>query len=139
MTLTFFASGLPKGQPRVRATRRGKFAGVYDPGTADRWKANVREAASQHMPPAPFAGPIRAELVFTLPRPKAHFLKAGLRPNAPLRHISTPDADNLAKAVLDALGDMQAFWGDDSQVCELRVSKLYGERAGCWVKLSDFP
>ncbi len=133
MRIQFFATGFPKGQPRTKAFRRGNHAGVFTPGTADAWKSNVREAAHPNMPPAPFAGPVRVELSFVMPRPKAHYTKKGLRPNAAFHHTSTPDADNLAKAVLDAMGDMQAWWKDDAQVAQLIVAKTYGERAGCWV------
>jgi Holliday junction resolvase RusA-like endonuclease len=135
-TILFFASGFPKGQPRTKAFRRGNHTGVFTPGTADAWKANVREAAHPNMPLAQFEGPLSVVLTFTLPRPKAHFTKKGLRPNAPEYHTGKPDADNLAKAVLDALGDMQAFWRDDAQVARLIVVKTYGERAGCWVRIA---
>ncbi|NCA12937.1 MAG: RusA family crossover junction endodeoxyribonuclease, partial [Proteobacteria bacterium] len=37
-----------------------------------------------------------------------------------------PDADNCAKAVMDALTQLGAFWRDDAQVVELRVWKDYG-------------
>ena len=135
MRHTFKVTGLPKGQPRVKAFRRGNHAGVYDPGTADGWKLLVREAAYIARPSEPLTGPVTMKLAFTFPRPKSHFLKAGLRPNAPTLHTSKPDADNLAKAVLDAMGDLQCWWKDDAQVALLSVRKGYGETAGVFVEV----
>lgn len=137
--ITFFVSGDPKGQPRVRATRRGSFAGVYDPGTADRWKACIRADWKALNVPA-WSGPVKVRLDFFLPRPKGHFRTGKnasvLRETAPTYHVAKPDADNLAKAALDALTDAGA-WGDDSGVAVLKVTKFYGTRTGCEIRISE--
>jgi Holliday junction resolvase RusA-like endonuclease len=125
VTITFTVSGVPKGQPRPRAFAfRGK-ARVFDPGTAEEWKSRIAEAARPHLPCDPLAGPIALELVFTFPRPKKHYLSAGLRPGAPTWFCSKPDADNAAKAVMDAL-TVLGFWRDDAQVVSLTVRKTFG-------------
>ena len=60
---SFRVYGEPKGQPRPSATRRyrkghaGK-AGMYDPGTAEGWKARVDLAGREHLRPA--AGDVRS-------------------------------------------------------------------------------
>ena len=41
-------------------------------------------------------------------------------------HTSKPDADNVAKAVLDALNG--TAYDDDSHVTELHITKVYAER-----------
>lgn len=141
--LNFFVSGLPKGQPRVKACRRGKHAGVYDPGTADEWKLYVRAgfaAVARRKPEDPplFSGPVAVTLNFYMPRPKANFRANGeLKPTAPNYHTGKPDCDNLAKAVLDALTNAGA-WADDGIVCGLRVSKQYGPfKPGCDVVIES--
>lgn len=140
--ITFHVIGIPKGQPRVKAFARGKHAGVYDPGTADEWKLYVRagflkafdEMAADAAKPL-FTVPVAATLNFYLPRPKGHYRANGeLKPTAPFYHTGRPDADNLAKAVLDALTNAGA-WADDGIVCELRVTKTLGKRPGCEVKI----
>jgi Holliday junction resolvase RusA-like endonuclease len=123
--LEFWVAGVPKAQPRVKAFARGRHAGVYTPDTADAWKAEVRRAAlAKCAPPEPLRGPLSVSLVFVMPRPKSR--KVGYW------HTSRPDADNLAKAVLDALGDA-VIWCDDSQVAWLVVKKLYAAAPGCAV------
>ncbi len=136
MSVTFFAAGDPKGQPRPRAFAmklgNGKYsARVFDSGTAEGWKSQVALAARAAMPPVHFYGPVRVQLSFMFRRPKSHYRRNGLlMPNAPICHTSKPDADNLAKAVLDCLTQLGRFWHDDSQVSELIVLKFYGETPG---------
>jgi len=128
---TFRANGTPKGQPRPRAFVRGNRAAVYDPGTAEGWKSCIA-VACQEIEGALIHTPLSVTLTFFLPRPKSHFRTSGqLKPAAPrFMHDSKPDADNLAKAVLDALTGIRA-WLDDDQVCELVVRKYWeSERNG---------
>ena len=134
--LDFVALGIPKAQPRVKAFRRGNHAGVFDPGTADEWKLTVAAAARIAWDKVKFTGPLHLTLSFFMPRPKAHYRSNGeVKPMAPRWHESKPDADNLAKAVMDALTQL-GIWIDDSQVVGLDIRKTYSERPGCLVFLS---
>src|SRR5687768_7463494 len=126
--IQFRVFGIPKGQPRVKACRRGAFAGVYDPGTADDWKTAIAAEALKHRPEAPLHAPCAIDLTFYMPRPKAHFKKAGdVKPTAPQSHTSKPDLDNLVKAVMDSLNGL-GIWLDDSQVYSLNADKQYCTR-----------
>ncbi len=117
----FFAEGEPKGQPRVKAARRGKFVRIYTPSVADAWKAAVASASLVARPSALLTGPLLVRLVFWMPRPRA--LQARKYAGEKARpHTSKPDIDNLAKAVLDA---MHLWWEDDDQVTVLMASKWY--------------
>src|ERR1017187_3069297 len=153
--LEFFAAGLPAGQPRVKATAFGGHARVYTPLTikssdglrhehpSASWKMIVRNEAEKAwgIPPCrPWEGPLRVDLTFYFPRPKAHFRSNGeLKPNAPRRHTGKPDRDNSDKAVLDALTNL-GIWGDDKQVCDGRIQKFYATApglAGCSIRISE--
>ena len=126
--LYVWVAGVPKAQPRVKAFARGRHAGVYTPDTADAWKAEVRRAAlANRSTPEPLRGPLSVQLTFLMPRPKSR--------KVDVWHTTRPDADNLAKAVLDALTDA-SIWGDDAQVAKMVVAKLYAKGtygAGCAV------
>jgi Holliday junction resolvase RusA-like endonuclease len=122
--VTFSVFGDPKGQPRPRAFSRGGHARVFDPGTAEGWKSCIAIAARPHLPPKPLEGPLSVDLNFFFRRPKIHFKGQTLRAEAPRYHTRTPDADNLAKAVLDALTTL-GMWHDDAQVADLVVRKWY--------------
>lgn len=129
MTITkpihVFAIGIPKGQPRVKAFTRGKHAGVYDPGTANEWKASVAAAFKEHHGLS-LDCPVAVVINLHMPRPKGHFGAKGLKSSAPRYHMSKPDLDNAAKAILDAMTDFQ-FWKDDTVCVELLVRKLWTE------------
>jgi Holliday junction resolvase RusA-like endonuclease len=69
-------------------------------------------------------GPIQVCVVSVFERPKSHVTGRGVvKATAP--RLPRPDVDNLAKAVLDALGD----FFDDTLVESLQVSKSFGEFA----------
>ena len=67
---------------------------------------------------------LRMCLDFEFTRPKSHLRKNGL--TAPRHHCQTPDADNLAKMIMDALNGH--VYVDDKQVCELVVRKTWTTR-----------
>lgn len=130
---TFRADGIPKAQPRAKATMRGLHAGVYDPGTSDGWKAIVVFAARSMRPPAPIEGPVAVDIELFFPRPKS--LCRRKDPDGPVRHTSKPDRDNCEKAILDAL-KQDGWFRDDSQVCDGVVRKHYhakGARPGAQI------
>jgi len=72
-----------------------------------------------------FSGPINLEIIFTVPRPKKHFNKKGLKQNAPLMPTTRPDLTKLVRAVEDALTNV--VWGDDRQICSCKHRKEYAE------------
>lgn len=122
--ITVLVTGIPKGQPRVKATMRGKHASVYDPGTANEWKQSVSEAFKDYHGRS-YNQPLQVEIQLFMPRPKGHFgVKGNVKPTAPHYHTGKPDLDNAAKAILDAMTDFQ-FWKDDSIVCRLEISKSW--------------
>lgn len=117
--VSFTVAGEPKPQPRPRAFRRGAHASVYNPDTADAWKAAVAAEALRCRPPKVLQGPLWVSLAFWLPRPK------WLQGRDYIEwHSSRPDVDNLAKAVLDAIQGC-GWWEDDGQVADLAVRKCY--------------
>jgi Holliday junction resolvase RusA-like endonuclease len=138
MNLSFFAAGIPKAQPRVKAFVRGGHAGVYTPDGAEIWKQEVRRQAVANAPESIIAGVVRIQLDFFLPRPKAHLTKHGTpKAKSPIWHCKKPDLDNLIKAVTDAITDTQRVWLDDSQIWIIKASKTYALQAvGCAVRIS---
>lgn len=135
--LSFFVIGEPKGQPRARAFARkigGKYtARMYDTGTADDWKKNVGAEALRALSGHKFHGPVSITIEFFMPRPKR--LRSRNSPQDAIPHDKKPDLDNLTKAVMDALTDVEA-WGDDSQVYAIQARKLYEAKnalPGCFI------
>jgi Holliday junction resolvase RusA-like endonuclease len=123
--VSFVVLGEPVPQPRPRVSTRGGFARAYVP------KTHPVHAYRQAIAAAARAAGLRAvghavqvEIVAEFARPKSHMNKRGVKPDAP--KYPRADVDNIAKAVLDALGPII---GDDTQVCSLHVIKAYGPQA----------
>jgi Holliday junction resolvase RusA-like endonuclease len=148
--MTTFIFGDPKGQPRARAFARKMgakhVARMYDSDEADAWKRAVdlgieRELKSAAVMPDPF-GAFDCKLTFFFRRPKSHYGKAGhVKASAPVCHVSKPDADNLAKLVLDRITRGGRIWRDDSQVARLRVEKFWAitdARIGVYLSVERF-
>jgi Holliday junction resolvase RusA-like endonuclease len=131
MSVDFTAAGMPSTKGSARAFVVGKRAIITnDAGQkAKAWAAIVSGAASDAMRGREmFDGPVRVEVTFTLPRPKAHFGSRGLRADAPTFVAKKPDGDKLARCALDALTFV--VFKDDAQIAELVVRKVYGSAVG---------
>lgn len=113
-------SGLPKpqGSKRVYNGRVVEAAGnalkAWRKAIAQECHAQVTEAHK------PLLGPVSVTVVFYLPRPKTVAEKDRALPIVP------PDLDKLARGLLDGIGQSEVIWGDDSQVIELKATKVYG-------------
>jgi Holliday junction resolvase RusA-like endonuclease len=99
---------------------------MYDPPKSRNWKATAQEhmrlAMEAYGMHQPFPGPVRCEIVAVFTCPKSDWRKTEPRPARP--HAKKPDAENVAKAVLDAAEGV--VFGNDSQVADLRVRKVIG-------------
>lgn len=125
--INIWAPGMPSTKGSARAFVVGKRAIITnDAGQkAKAWASIVSGAAMDAMRGRElFDGPVRVEVTFYLPRPKAHFGRHGLKPDAPTFVAKKPDGDKLARCGLDALTFV--VFKDDAQIAELVVRKLYG-------------
>jgi len=82
-----------------------------------------------------FTGPVDVEIAAVFAMPKS-WSKKKRDAMACSLHTQKPDADNIAKAVLDALS---AFWTDDAQVAVLRVRKTWsmGWHPGTHIRIRE--
>jgi len=130
--IRFDVHGVVKGQPRAKAFRRGSHAGVYNPPTADVWKAAVRGAAMHAWNKVTLNGPLEVSICAVFERPKSHFRKDGsLKSSAPKhwQHTSKPDVDNIAKAILDELSTPDPVTGLSIMKGDACVMVLYVEKS----------
>jgi Holliday junction resolvase RusA-like endonuclease len=99
------------------------FVQNYTPAKspANDFKASIRLAAARVYNGSPIEGPLAVRMLWLFPRPGR--LRWKTKPMPRCFHDSRPDAENVAKAVLDALTGL--LWCDDSQVCDLRIKKMY--------------
>ena len=106
-----------QGRPRIRNGARGAW--LYEASEDEQRKrviaAEFRKAFRGPYPA--FSGPVSVSIEVSAPLPKA-------RPKKVVREPYTvkPDADNVAKQVLDALNGLA--YADDAAVTELVVRKM---------------
>ena len=124
---SIFVPGIPAPQGSKRHVGRGIM--VESSKALKPWRSTVVATVVEAGWEPVLHGPVEVILHFTFPRPKGHYGTGRnadrLKPTAPEHHTVKPDADKLARAVLDALVQSGAL-RDDSQVARLRVTKGYG-------------
>jgi Holliday junction resolvase RusA-like endonuclease len=109
----------PIGQPRHRISTFGKHARMYLPATHP-IHAFKRAIQAEFGISMPFHEAVAVTVNAWFSRPKAKTWKT--KPMPAYRHIKKPDADNVLKAVLDALNGLA--WIDDAQVFSATVRKF---------------
>ena len=125
----------PKPQ---RQTQQGiSFSGkkqFYDPSKQS--KKSIQWQIMPYAPKEPLLGSIEMHLTFYLPIPKQirGIERTQMAANI-MRHHIRPDLDNLAYLVTNALKGI--VYRDDSQICVMRLEKLYGEQPKTVIKVFE--
>ena len=138
--ICFRFKGEPVGKGRPKITTRGKYAHAYTPKKTKEFEENIRfefmASTSERMPVYPKDMPVKIEMEFGFEVPKSYSQKkrrACLL--GQVQHTKKPDADNIAKAVCDALNGY-AF-EDDSQIVFMQLEKVYAEEP--YVEVRIYP
>lgn len=116
--MTFSCDVKPLQRPALQSGRGGNV--YYKNGDAyQEFKATLYAACAMALPDnwEPYAGPVEIRIVLQYKRPMS-------RPTAEWKD-STPDWDNLAKPVQDALTKL--VFPDDKTVVIGRTAKVYGD------------
>jgi Holliday junction resolvase RusA-like endonuclease len=121
----------PKGRPRM--TRRGraytpKRTHDYEKLISDYYKGNTTDY---------YDSAIKVSLIFYMPIPKSMSQKKrALMESGEIKCTAhTGDADNLAKAVTDALNGVA--YEDDCLITDLHIKKRYGSFVGTEMTISE--
>ena len=139
--IEFFVPGTPVGKGRPRAARRGAGVVMFTPGkTADYEALVAATAAAALAGDAPthqrLDGPLEAMLEMRFPVPASWSKAKRARALAGVEwHTSKPDADNVAKAILDACNGV--VFRDDAQVAMLVATKAFSDEPGVRVVIRE--
>ena len=140
--IEFFVPGTPVGKGRPRAARRGAGVVMFTPGRTVDYEALVAATAAAALAgDAPLAhqlldGPLAAMLEMQFPVPASWSRARRARALAGAEwHTSRPDADNVAKAILDACNGV--VFRDDSQIVMLTATKEFSETPGVRVVIRE--
>jgi Holliday junction resolvase RusA-like endonuclease len=129
VVIDFTLDIVPHGKGRPRAASIGGKARMFTPAKTRNWEASFSLLARKHRPEELMTGPLRVSITAFFPRPQKMSKRSkrtgellGGFSEGPIPMASRPDADNVAKAVLDALA---SWYRDDAQVFYLVVTKFY--------------
>lgn len=123
--LSFTVQGAPKGKGRPRLTKAGI---AYTPKDTAVYENLVRLAFSQKYPDwEPKDTRVQAFIYAYYPIPKSYSnYKHELANEGYIDPTKKPDADNIAKSILDSLNGIA--YRDDAQVTFLEVTKHYADQ-----------
>ena len=139
--IEFFVPGTPVGKGRPRAARRGAGVVMFTPGKTADYEALVAATAAAALACDALAhqlldGPLEAVLEMRFPAPASWSKAKRARALAGAEwHTSKPDADNVAKAILDACNGV--VFRDDAQVVMLIATKAFSEEPGVRVVIRE--
>jgi Holliday junction resolvase RusA-like endonuclease len=119
----FKIGGDPRGKGRPRFTKNGH---VYTPDETKRYEQLVGLSYRNSAKGYKFTSPVRVTVKAFHKPPKGKSKKVTEDMlNGRILPTKKPDADNVAKIVLDGLN--KVAWDDDTQVVEMMVTKRYSE------------
>lgn len=125
LDILFEAPVVPMGKGRPRTAVVAGHARIFTPEKTERWESAFAAIAAQHAPEQTLDEPVRVDVLAVMPRPKRLMRRAD--PDGLVWCEAKPDADNVRKAVLDA---MAAWWRDDAVVAAGQTVKVYAEKTG---------
>ena len=139
--IEFFVPGAPVGKGRPRAARRGAGVVMFTPEKTAGYEGLVTATAAAALAGDALArqlldGPLEAVLEMRFPAPASWSKAKRARALAGAEwHTSKPDADNVAKAILDACNGV--VFRDDAQVVVLIATKAFSEEPGVRVEIRE--
>ena len=127
MSWSWVIPGEPVAKARARVFRNphtGHAHGVT-PERTRHWEAVAVEVLACHWDGPPLDVPVRLEIAAVFARPKR--LMRQRDPSGRMPNPCRPDADNVAKALMDAV-QRAGVVRDDSRVCQVAISKAYAAK-----------
>lgn len=124
--LTVIIPGEPVGKGRPKFTSVGGFGRAYTPAKTARWETRAAKTIATAWRAlgntVPVERPVTVKVLAVAERPKR--LQRKKDPSGQMWRAEKPDADNCAKAALDAL-QKAGVVSDDKVVVRLEVWSLY--------------
>ena len=113
--ITFRVDGIPAPKGSKRHVGNGRM--IESSKKLPAWMRAVKQEAAKNRPSEPIDAPVSVYMHFHLPKPK--------RPRYNVPAVK-PDADKLARAILDSL-EAAGVLNNDSRVTQLKATKHYAD------------
>jgi crossover junction endodeoxyribonuclease RusA len=135
--IKFFIDCIPPKTTHQAAMRyvpiKGKGIRAFKSKKGQQAEADLISLLAPFRPETAFEGPLRLSMVWVWPWRKGDSKK--VRELGAIPYASRPDLSNLVKMAEDTLTRL-SFWHDDSQVCDLQLSKALGDRPGLGIEIA---
>lgn len=119
--------GEPIGKGRPRFTTRAGYPKAYTPEKTAAYE-NLIKVAFLESKEEIFEKDMQLSMellaVFSIPKNTSARMRIKMQ-NKDILPQKKPDIDNIAKVIMDALNGLA--YHDDAQICNLKVSKIYGD------------
>lgn len=127
MTIEIIVLGPAVGKARPRSAKRGNHITLYTPKETVTYENLVKMAAVEPMRGrALFCDAVDVALTIHVAPPESWSQKKKRAALADeIRPTTKPDADNVLKAIADALNGV--VWADDKQITDVVIKKRYSE------------
>ena len=136
MEVKFEVLGTPVGKGRPKFSTRGGYARAITPEKTVNYENLVKLSYSFTCGQTVLQGAIKAQIKAFFPIPKSTSKKMTVKmESGEVFHTHRPDADNIVKAILDALNGVA--YHDDSQVVHVDIVKLYSANPRAEIILTE--
>ena len=132
MKAEFVVMGEPTGKARPRVTMHGTYIPEKTKDYERKVQDEYRKQCNKWFGENPIAVKIKA--YYCIPKSATKDARKKMH-TGEMKPAKKPDADNLAKAILDALNGIA--YKDDAQVVVLGVEKIYSDVPRVEVKITD--
>lgn len=142
--ISFFVPGKPQGKARARTVRMPNgFTRSFTPDKTLLYENLIKscfieaEAAQGGAFPLEVGTPVEMSLTAYFKPPVSQSLKKQkLMLLGEIQPLKKPDMDNIVKVVADALNGLA--YHDDTQICSLTATKVYGQGEGLRVLVREY-
>ena len=135
ISLRIYGVPAPQGSKAFKGFRGGKAILQESSKRVAPWRQDIMYQSRDQYKGEPLSGPLSIEIIFWIPRPKAHYKTKGgqvsneIKDNAPVYSISCADgdADKLLRSSFDGLSAAcgGCVMKDDSLVVRVKCEKRY--------------
>ena len=135
ISLRIYGVPAPQGSKAFKGFRGGKAILQESSKRVAPWRQDIMYQSRDQYKGEPLSGPLSIEIIFWIPRPKAHYKTKGgqvsneIKDNAPVYSISCADGD-IEKLIRSTHDGLSATCGgcvmkDDSLVVRVKCEKRY--------------
>lgn len=135
MNIFLTIPGEPKGKGRPKFVRKGNFVSTYTPETTVNYENLVKICYKQFYS-IMLEGELEANITayFTIPKSVSNKKRIEMITGL-INPTKKPDADNIAKIILDSLNGIA--YKDDSQIVKLNVIKKWSDKPRVELEIKD--